>query len=94
MFIDGQPGVPPSRKQFMTESAMCLDFFKNPKFDRGASRISETLWIAGTINPDRHDDPDLLFIAPPPPTRKSKNLTAHRTPHPRHVVNDVIKHMS
>jgi hypothetical protein len=47
-----------------------------------------------TIHPDRHDDPDLLIIAPPPPAFKPKNFTPHHTPRLRHVVNDVIKHVS
>jgi hypothetical protein len=48
----------------------------------------------GTINPDRHDDPDLLIIAPSPPTLKPQNFTPNHTPRLRHVVNDVIKHVS
>ena len=46
------------------------------------------------IDPDRHDDPELLFIAPPPPPLKSKNFTPHRHPRIRHVANDVVMHVS
>jgi hypothetical protein len=32
------------------------------------------------IDPDRHDDPELLFITPPTPPLKPKNFTPHKTP--------------
>jgi len=46
------------------------------------------------IDPDRHDNPELIFIAPPTPPLKSKNFTPHRHPHIRHVANDVVMHVS
>ena len=42
------------------------------------------------IDPNRHHDPELFFIAPSTPPLKSKNFTTHRQPHIRHVANDVV----
>ena len=47
-----------------------------------------------SVDPNRHDNLKLLFVAPPAPTFLPKNLDTHHIPHPRHVANDVVKHVS
>lgn len=47
-----------------------------------------------SVDPNRHDNLELLFVAPTAPTFLPKNLDTHHIPRPRHVANDVAKHVS
>jgi hypothetical protein len=43
---------------------------------------------------NRHDNLELVVVMPEASPLHPKNLAPHRTPHIRHVANDVIKHVS
>jgi hypothetical protein len=43
---------------------------------------------------NRHDNLELVVVIPEASPLHPKNLAPHRTPHIRHVANDVIKHVS
>nr|WP_235777216.1 hypothetical protein [Rhizobium mesoamericanum] len=47
-----------------------------------------------SVDPNRHDNLELLFVAPTAPTFLPKNLDTHHIPRPRHVANYVAKHVS
>ena len=42
----------------------------------------------------RHNNLELVLVAPEAPTLHPKNFAAHRRPHIKHVANDVVKHVS
>lgn len=48
----------------------------------------------GSGNTNRHDNRELLIVAPSTPPLSPKNFNAHRTLRLRHVANDVVKHVS
>ncbi|HEY0125486.1 MAG TPA: hypothetical protein VGC14_27690, partial [Rhizobium sp.] len=44
--------------------------------------------------PNRHDNRELLIVAPSTPPLLPKNFNAHRNPRIKHVANDVVKYVS
>jgi len=45
-------------------------------------------------DPNRHDNLELVRVTPEAPPLQPKNFTTRRRPHIRHVVNDIVKHVS
>ncbi|PSS59511.1 hypothetical protein C6558_37910 [Ensifer sp. NM-2] len=54
----------------------------------------KTLGDRRTVEPDRHDNVELLLVTPTPPPFLTKNFDTHRKPRLRYVANDVAKHVS
>lgn len=47
-----------------------------------------------TVEPNRHDNVELLLVTPTPPSFLTKNFDTHPIPHLRHVANDVANDVS
>ena len=45
-------------------------------------------------NPDQHDDLELVLITPEAPPLHPKKFAPHHGPRIRHVIYDVVKHVS
>ena len=46
------------------------------------------------VYPNRHDNLELVFVAPETPPLQTKNFSTHHRPRIRHVVNDVFSDVS